>query len=84
MSTDQPTRLTLHATDGSPCTWSRTRRIGGIIIAAAGKQSPITPRNTQCQLNASATTPASAGPMIDGMTHAAANPANTRARSCSG
>ena len=44
----------------------------------------MTPRNTQCQLSASATTPASAGPMIDGMTQAAANPANTRARRCSG
>ena len=44
----------------------------------------MTPRNTQCQLNASATTPARAGPMIDGMTQAAANPANTRARRCSG
>ena len=84
VSTDQPTRPRLHCTDASPCTWSRTRRMGGSIMPAAGTSSAMTPRNTQCQLNASATTPASAGPMIDGMTHAAANPANTRARNCSG
>ena len=51
VSTDHPTRLRLHATDGSPCTWSRTRRMGGSIIAAAGRSSPMTPRNTQCQLS---------------------------------
>ena len=84
VSTAQPTRERLHATAGSPCTRLRTRRIGGRIMAAAGTTSAITPRNTQCQLSCSATTPASAGPTIDGMTQAAAKPANTRARSASG
>ena len=57
VSTDHPTLPRLHRTVGSPCTWSRTRRIGGTIIAAAGTSRPITPRNTQCQLSASATSP---------------------------
>jgi len=83
-STAHATRATLQRTAGSPCTWSRTRRIGGSIMAAAGTMRAITPRNTQCQLTVSATRPARAGPTIDGITQAAAKPANTRARSASG
>ena len=53
-------------------------------MPAAGSTSTMTPRNTHLQLACSAMTPATAGPTIDGITHAAANPANTRARRCSG
>ena len=83
-STDHARRDTLHFTEGSPVTSARTRSRGGSIMAPAGTTSAMTPRNTQCQLRDSATNPAIAGPMIDGMTHAAANPANTRARNAEG
>ena len=39
----------------------------------AAAASPTTPRNTQRQPKASATTPAIVGPIIDGITQAAAN-----------
>ena len=47
-------------------------RSAGSIAAVAASESATTPRNTQRQLVASATTPATVGPTIDGTTQAAA------------
>ena len=51
---------------------STAPRSAGSIAAVAASESATTPRNTQRQLVASATTPATVGPTIDGTTQAAA------------
>src|SRR5690554_1445184 len=74
-TTDHAIRPADHGAFSSSASRTVSPRRAGHTMPAAMTTRPITPRNTQCQLNSSVTTPAANGPMRDGITQAAANPA---------